>query len=165
MKPIQTLPSERFLQAIMVISDETIAVWKKETIKRCMDKEKGIAYEQFLNWKRKENEVAVFVTYAYASFDIPKRFDCIFPYTNPSSFIRADFVLTQAIFEASYPIEFIDSGHKYLCILTFENEVPDIFKMLHYEKETRTRWQWNPEKVVGLCQYTDIENIIEAQNK
>jgi len=158
-------PSEKFLQAVIVFSDKTIKAWKEETVKRCEDKEKGIAYEKFLNWTRQENEIAVFTTYAYADFAIPKKFDCIFTNANAEVYVQAKFELTQSIFEGWYPSDFIEHGHKHLCILTFENQIPDIIKKLHYETEKYSNWVWDASKVLGLCQTTDIQSIIDRQLK
>lgn len=156
-------PSERILQAIMVFSDKTIKYWKEETIKRC--KEKSVAYYRFLSWTRKENQVAVFTINAYADFDIPKQFDCIFSYGNAEMYVEAKFELTQSIFEAWYPSDFIDHGHKHLCILTFENEIPEIIKSLHYETEKYSNWPWDDSMILGLCQTADIQSIIDRQKK
>lgn len=158
-------PSERFLQAVMVFSDKTIKACKEETVKRCKDKEKGITYERFLNWTRQKNEVAVFTTYAYADFDIPKKFDCIFNYDNAEVYLKTKFKLTQSIFEGWYPSDFIDHGHKHLCILTFEDQIPDVIKKLHYETEKYSNWTWDTSKVLGLCQTKDIQSIIARQQK
>lgn len=149
----------------MVFSDRTIKAWKEETVKRCNDKEKNVAYERFLNWTRQENEIAVFTTYAYADFDIPKKFNCIFHYDNPELYIQTNYTLTQSIFEGWYPTNFIDHGHKHLCILTFENSVPDVFNRMHYETEKYSAWTWDDKNVLGLCQMEDIQNIIGRRHK
>jgi hypothetical protein len=158
-------PSGRFLQAIMIFSDKTIKVWKDETIQRCKDKEKDIAYERFLNWTRQENEAAVFTTYAYADFSIPKHFDCIFNYDNPEIYLQINFVLTQSIWEGWYPIDYVDHGHKHLCVLTFENKIPDILNKLHCETEKYSNWTWDAKKVLGLCQMTDMQSIVDRRHK
>lgn len=145
----------------MIFSDKTITEWKEETIQRCMDKGKDIPYEMFVKWIRQENEVAVFTTYAYADFPIPKHFNCIFNFENPEIYLQTNFVLTQSIWEGWYPIDYIDHGHKHLCILKFENKVPDLLKQLHYETEKYSSWTWDAKKVLGLCQMKDIKSIIE----
>jgi len=158
-------PSEKNLQAIIAFSDKAVKIIKDEIIERCKDKEKGIAYEKFLNWTRQENEIAVFTSYAYADFSIPKKFDCIFSYDNPEVYIHIKFILTQSIFEGWYPSDFIDHGHKHLCILTFDNQIPDIFGKLHLENKNYLGLTWDIEKVLGLCQMADIQSIIDRQHK
>ena len=158
-------PSERFLQAISIFSDKLIKLWKGETIKRCKDKEKSNAYERFINWTPQENEAAIFTTYAYADFPIPKQFDCIFTYDNPENYIQTKFVLTQSIFEGWFPIDCVEHGCKHLCILTFENRIPDIIKQLYCENEKYSACTWDAKKVLGLCQITDIQSIIDRRHK
>lgn len=158
-------PSEKFLQAIMALSDKTIKACKDETIKRCKNKEKNVAYEKFLSWTRQENEVAVFTTYAYADLDIPKQFNCIFHYDKPELYNQTNYTLTQSIFEGWYPMNRIDHGHKHLCILTFENSVPEIFNQLHYETKKDSTWAWDAQKILGLCQIADIQSIIDRHHK
>lgn len=100
----QCIPSERFLFADEYFSDKAVAIWQSECIKRCKDKQKEEAYERYINWVRKENEIAVFTLYAYADFDIPKKFDIIFYLDNPSEFLKIDYELTQSIHEAWFPL-------------------------------------------------------------
>ncbi len=156
-------PSERFLQAVMQFSDKTIQLWKSETIRRCKDKD-GL-YDKFINWKRQENEVAVFTMYAYADLFVPKTFDCIFFVDNPEVYNQTNFVLTQSIWEGWYPIDNIENEHKHLCILTFENQVPDILAQLHYETEKYSTWTVEGNKILGLCQMADLQSIIDRNHK
>ena len=157
--------SERFLQAVAIFSDKTIKVWKDGIIKFCKDKEIGIAYTRFLNWTRKENEVAVVTTYAYADFTLPKQFDCIFSYDNAEVYVQTKFTLTHSVLNGWYPTDTIDHGHKHLCVLRFEKGIPDILNRLHYESEQQLTWTWDTKKVLGLCQLADIQNIIDKQHK
>jgi hypothetical protein len=157
-------PSEKFLQAAILFSDKLIKLWQDQTVKRCKNREKDNAsYYKFINWTRQENEVAVFTLYAYADLSIPKQFDYIFNYANPEIYIHEPFVLTQSILEAWYPINCIGHGHKHLCIFTFDNQIPDIFKQLHYETEKETSWTWNANKVLGICNFQDVPAIIDRQ--
>jgi hypothetical protein len=155
-------PSERFLKAIMIFSDKKIESQKNEIIQICKDKEKDIAYEKFINWTRQENEVAIFTTYAYADFSIPKEFDCIFNISNPEIYITNKFTLTQSIFEGWIPIDFIDHGHKHLCVLTFENQIPEILNQLHYETENYSTWVINTKEGLGICRLSDLQSITDA---
>jgi len=45
--------------------------------------------------------------------------------------------------------------------LTFDSEIPEIFKTLHYETGKYSSWQWNERKVLGLCQINDLQSITE----
>ena len=155
--------SEKFLQAVMQFSDKTIKAWKAVTKERCKIKDE--LYHKFINWERQQNEVAIFTTYAYADFSIPKKFDCIFSYDNPEIFIKINFTLNQSIWEGWFPCDSIENGHKHLCIFTFENIVPDILTKLHLETKKYSNWSWDAKNVLGICQVTDIQSIIDRRHK
>lgn len=157
-------PYNRFLQAIMRFPDKRIAAFKKDVIARCKNKEKDVTYKSFLNWSRQENEIAVFTTYAYSDLTVPKQFDCIFNYDNPEVYVEAKYTLTHSVWEGWYPISAIESGHKHLCILTFEHQIPDIIKDLHNETNQHSNWTWDAKKVLGLCQLSDIRSIIDRRH-
>ena len=155
--------SEKFLQALMVFSDFTIAEWKKETINRCKNSDKDATYEQYMNWKPKPNEIAVFTDYAYADLSIPKKYNCLFLYNNPEIYVQGDFVLMLSVFEGWYPISCINHGCKHLCVLAFENEIPDILKVLHVETEKYSTWTYDKNGIVGICEMEDLPAIIESR--
>lgn len=127
----QCKPNQRFLFSDEYFSDKAIAIWQSECVKRCKAKDKGNAYEKYVNWTRQENEIAVFTLYAYADFNIPKQFDIIFHLDNPNEFLRIDYELTQSIYEAWFPSNTVEHGHKHLCIFSFDKTLPAIFKILH----------------------------------
>jgi hypothetical protein len=160
----QCKPSQRFLFADEYFSDKAIAIWKAECIKRCKDKTKGQAYEKYINWIRQENEIAVFTLYAYADFNIPKKFDIIFHLDNPKEFLRIDYELTQSIHEAWFPLDTVDNGHKHLCIFLFDKSLPDILNILHKEEEkflTKPKGQ----KLLGFCNFKDFDAITKRIEK
>lgn len=158
----QCHPSEKFLYANEYFSDKTIQIWQEECIKRCKDREKGVLYDKYINWVRQENEIAVFTMYAYADFDIPKKFDCIFRYDSPKEFIKIDYTLTQSIWEAWYPFHKIDHGHKHLCVFTFDEKVPDIFNLLH-KAETKYYGGEKVQTMLGFCNFNDLQAIINMR--
>lgn len=153
-------PSERYLYADAYWSDEVIKIWQQECIKRFVDKEKDHHYFRFINWQRKENEIALYTLYAYADFPIPKSFNCVFPIEDPENFINVEFRLTQSIWENWVPDSCVSHGHKHLVVLEFQEKVPDIFKLLHCEKE---KFSSRPpgHLTLGLCQLSDLDEIIK----
>ncbi|MBA5794047.1 hypothetical protein H1R17_11825 [Flavobacterium sp. xlx-214] len=154
----QCKPSQRFLFADEYFSDKAITIWQSECIKRCKDKPKGQAYEKYIKWIRKENEIAVFTLYAYADFEIPKKFDIIFHLDNPKDFIKIDYELTQSIHEAWFPLNTVDAGHKHLCVFTFDKTIPKIFNTLHKGNE---KFSTSPkgQKLLGFCNSKDFDDI------
>lgn len=160
----QCEPSQRFLFAEEYFSDKAIAIWQSECIKRCEDKEKGNAYEKYVNWEQKENEIAIFTLYAYADIEVPKTFDTIFHLDNPKEFLRIHFELTQGIFEAWYPVDKLNHGHKHLCIFSFAKMPPDIFNTLHKGK---SKFSTPPtgQRLLGFCNSMDFDAITDRIEK
>ena|SRR6478672_2344326 len=121
----------RFLFADAYLSDQAIKACKNAIIKRFENREKDEHYLDFIAWERGTNEIAVFTLYAYADLEVPKEFDCVFNFDDPFDFVNEKFVLTKSAYEGWLPSKTIDDGHKHLVILTFKNEIPDIFFKLH----------------------------------
>ena len=151
-------PEEKFLFSDELFSDESIEIWKNESKKRLKEEHKGELFDKFINWKRKENEVALFTLYAYADFKIPKNYDCIFNFNNPSEFIISPFELTQCLYEGFFPTDSIEDGHKHTCIFKFENEVPQILKKLHIAKGKFSDVPKN-SFIIGICDSNDFSEI------
>ena len=151
---------EKFLQAAFTVSDKAIEHWKKETIKQFRDRQKTSALDLYLNWKRKSNEIAVFTLYSLSDIKIPTEMDCIFRYDNPEIHIKKKFVISHCILDGWFPNDFIGKGHKHLCILTFEKEIPKIFSLLECDSD----WTAN-DSILGLCKYEDIHMIIERRDR
>ena len=155
---------ERYLFADELFSDELTFFWQNESTKRLREELKGTEYKKYINWKRKENQLALFTMYAYADLAVPKKFDCIFEIKKPSNFVNTKFTLVQAILEAWFPMSVLDHGHKHLCIFEFEDEIPKIIDKLHVLKgkvSTLPRGaSW-----LGICQMKDYEEIKKAREK
>lgn len=160
----QCKPSERYLYTDSNWSDAAIEIWQKECIKRFTEREKDNYYYKYINWKRRENEIAVFTMYSYADFSIPKYFDCIFHIDNPEFFLNVGFKLTQSIWEGWAPIGNIEHGHKHLVVLEFADKVPAIFKNLYLVKNKFSGVPY-PHFALGLCQLSDLPEITKRQNK
>lgn len=156
--------SERFLFADEYFSDNAVTIWQNECIKRCTDKPKGESYYKYINWKREENQIAIFTLYAYADFEIPKKFDCIFRLDSPKDFIEIEYELSQSIHEAWFPLDTVDHGHKHLCIFTFKDKVPDMIYLLHKGENKFYTSIPNPI-LLGFCQMTDLKYIMERREK
>ncbi|MDI9342738.1 MAG: hypothetical protein QM534_19350 [Sediminibacterium sp.] len=154
----QCKPNERFLFAEQYFSDKAIAILQSECIKRCKDKPKGQAYERYINWKRKENEIAIFTLYAYAGFDVPKKFDIIFHLDNPNDFLKIDYQLSQSVYEAWFPTDTIDDGHKHLCIFSFDKCLPEILNTL-YQEDGKFSTLPKGQKSLGFCHSKDFDEI------
>jgi hypothetical protein len=154
----ETIQSERYLFADTYFSDAAVAVWQEECIKRCNGQPKDAAYEKYVYWKRQENEIAVFTSYAYADFPIPAAFDIIFEIGNPVNHIQVVYELTQALYEGWLPATSINKGHKHLCVFTFPDTVPEILNLLHREDEKFSTVPKGQRKL-GFCHSKDFAVI------
>ena len=159
----QCPPVDRYLYADRVFSDNVIKFWQQECIRRCAGRDLTAvesAYSQYVNWERSEDEIAVFTGYAYADFAVPKKFNGIFRFDNPQEHLLMDYELTQGIWEAWFPMNGVDHGHKHLCIFKFNQQVPDIFNLLQVEKNGFAN-EWKNLSKLGFCQAEDLPAISE----
>ncbi|WP_338391887.1 hypothetical protein [Fulvitalea axinellae] len=153
-------PYDRYLYIYQIFSDELIEEVKRECLNFNSRKnlEKDDAFFRFTKWGRQNNEVALFTIHAYASFQIPKDFDCIFDIDNPENVEYTECILSQSIYECLHPINKIEGGHKHLCLFKFKKEVPGIIHKLHVKKEKISH---DPQDMVrlGICSREDYNDI------
>lgn len=155
---METKAEERFLFADEYISERSISFWQKEAVKRRRDKEKDEAYERFINWKKQANEIAVITLYSYADFRVPRKFDVVFDFGRPDEFIQANYQLTQSVWEGWYPVNFIDRGHKHICVFSFDDKIPDLlFKMK--QRDGLNEQDGDNFKKLGFCNMRDYDSI------
>ncbi len=147
----QAEPYERYLFAYGYFSDELIAAYKEKCMTRHEGKPKSEVYQNFINWVRQENEIAVFTLYAYADLPVPKTFDIIFQIDNPENYVKEEYMLTQSI----------DHGHKHLCILKFNGKIPAIMKLLDVELGQSTL----NRNGLGFCSSIDFEKIKQRKKE
>ncbi len=157
-------PSERFLLADSYFSDQAIAIWKEECVLRCASRPKGEIYDQFIQWQRKENEIGIFTSYAYADFKLPKKFNLIFDFKNPLRSFEIPYELNLCVFEAWFPTSEINHGHKHLCVFEFEGAVPRILFELQ-KQEGKFASVENHKTVLGFCYSGDFIEIKKQLTK
>lgn len=126
--------TERYLFSDTYLSDKGIELSQNAIIKRFTDRDKNEFYQNYISWKRKENEIIVFALYAYANLTLNQEFDCIFNYDNPDEFIFEKFTIIQSIYEGWIPTDTIYIGHKHLLVFSFENKILKYFS--NYTKKT-----------------------------
>lgn len=150
----------RFLFTDVRFGSAAISYWKEV----CREKQaerlfKHTALTQtYLDWEVSENELALFTNYAYADVKVPKSFSCLFDLKNPERVVKADLILKQAIFEAWYPIDQLDHGHKHLCIFQFQDQIPSL--IYEIEKLEQGVLAQVPIGIsVGICQWEDYSYI------
>jgi len=120
------------------------------------DREKDEDYYNFIKWQKKQNELVVLTMYSYEDIKLPKTFDIVFQVDRPTNFIQCKFMITQAIFNGLTLLNQINKGHKHICIIKFDKEIPDIFNLLPFfdSKETLSN-----TVQLGFCDKDNFEYI------
>lgn len=151
----------RYLNVIGLVTNDWIEKnIRNEHLFNRLGKDYIDSVESFLNRKKSPNEIAVYTTYAYADFSIPRHYDILFDRDDVDNFVEAPFSLQYSIFNVAsvlYLTQTIDHGHKHICILSFENEVPAILKQLIDIVSINKDY-----KTIGLCQKVDFEAIRQS---
>jgi hypothetical protein len=153
-------PCYRYLIATGLVKNQTIekACRSEQAFKTLGDSYIN-SVEIFLNRSKSANEIAVFTSYAYADFLVPRTYEIVFDYDNVDNFVETSFILQYSL---NYAISFfflnqaIDDGHRHICILIFENEIPSLLKMLKCAEDENA-----DNKRIGFCQKIDFEAIRE----
>jgi hypothetical protein len=148
----------RYLIGVGLVGDDLI---KKGCINNTFYERQSDTYksevESFLNRTKSINEIAVYTIYAYADFNIPRKYDILFDFDNVDDFVETSFTLEYSLINIAaylYLNQTIEDGHKHVCILNFEKEVPMILRQLPDIKGFE-----NIEKRICFCQKSDFEAI------
>lgn len=151
---------ERYLFTDIRFGTAALNYWR-EVCRQKMEKglfEKTDLTQKYLDWEASEKEIALFTNYAYADLQVPKAFSCLFDLKNPARVLKVDMLLTQSIFEAWYPIDYLDQGHKHLGIFQFEGPIPPL--IYEIEKiEAGVLSEVPGGKTIGICQWEDYPLI------
>jgi len=168
----------RYLHADELYTDGALQLLRAGCIRRYQKREKDAAsetfvhwtrqaYNTFVQWTRQPNEVVVYTWYAYADLALPKRFDCIFHVDNPREHLLVSYLLTQSVIDlgGGFPISSVEHGHKHICVLTFEQEVPAIFQLLHRLEGNVSTMPLRGAFQLGFCQVADLPAITAARER
>ena len=151
----------RYLFADQIFNPGAIPIIKQQVVKRHENREilYPFSYRQFINWEQKENEVILFTMYAYADFVIGKKFDCIFDLSKPSRHERVHLQLTQILYEGWLPTNYVDHGHKHICIFESELPSPILFNDLYCSADPMDYPKDKDQFQVGICRFEDYPEI------
>ena len=148
--------SDHYLLCNNRFSDTAIKTIKADVKRFMADRDKDDDYFKFINWQKKDNELLVLTMYAYKYIDLPKKFDRIFQVDKPGNFIDLDFIITQAVINGLTPFSQISKGHKHICIVEFDKEVPHIFNSVPAFND-KSILQTSIQ--LGFCDKADFKNI------
>ncbi len=153
----------RYLMAIGLVGDDLIEKGCRYEFAKKQSEAYQNSVADFLNRPKTVNEIAVYTTYAYADFTVPRKYDILFDYYNVDNFVEAPFTLEYSLINIGpifYLSQAIGHGHKHLCILSFEHEVPSILTQLPDIKEIEGYNKW-----ICFCQKADFEAIRQSLNE
>ncbi|HEX8329161.1 MAG TPA: hypothetical protein VF629_16630 [Hymenobacter sp.] len=156
----------RYLYTDEYYTNDAIKTFQADCTRQHQGRKKGDGYERFVNWTRQGNELLIFTGRAYADLIVPKKFNGIFRLASPREYQLVNFELTQSILLLGglHPFNSIELGHKHLCVLTFEEEVPALFGRLHKEDGSYRAPIENREQL-GFCNARDLPAITERLEK
>jgi hypothetical protein len=85
--------------------------------------------EPFLNWKTKANEIFLYATYSLVEFTLPMNFDTFY-WHGSKDFIHTYVHVPYSIINGWAPTHKVSLGHKHVCLLQFQDDIPEIVKAL-----------------------------------
>lgn len=150
-------PCYRYLMAIGLVKDDLIEKGCRYEFSKKQSEKYENSIEEFLNRPKAINEIAVYTTYAYADFAVPRKYDILFDDDNVDDFVETPFILEYSLINIAvflYLNQTIGHGHKHVCILNFEREVPSILRELPDIKEIE-----RDNKRICFCQKADFAVI------
>jgi hypothetical protein len=156
----------RYLYTDEYYTDEALKTFQADCARQHQGRKKGNDCERFVTWKRQPNELLIYTGRAYADLIVPKKFNCIFRLASPREYQLVTVELTQSILLLGglHPFNSVEDGHKHLCVLTFEEEVPALFGRLHKEDGSYCTPIENREQL-GFCNARDLPAITERLEK
>ena len=157
-------PSERYLFSQCYFSDKAINELKENIRGMYKEREKDEFFLRFDSWQRQQKEILIYTSYAYADIDIPRKFDCLFELQNPENKYVGKCEITQAVLNAWAPINQMCHGHKHLCVMNFENGIPELIKILNKVEDLST-YDWRQKSLLGICDQKDFPFIKEHRLK
>ncbi len=153
------VPSEaRHLIGHSVFEDRELSLLRFGVIDFMKGKMKDAVYDRYVKWKRAAGEVAVLTAYAYADLPLPKTYDTIFVYKEPTNVIYVPYTITQAVFNGWTAIDHLSHGHKHVIVLQFLGGVPSICGRL---PAFRVDHGWDFSGPWGFCDSQDYPAICD----
>ena len=120
----------KHLRVTSFLSNATLELLKEQVYRTLRDQEKDSLFEQFMKWQGKDNEIMLYANYSLTGFDLPVNFDSITQVAFPDNRTDVKIVIPYSIINGWAPINKIGRGHRHVCLLQFDDEVPEIIKGL-----------------------------------
>lgn len=117
---LENIPHFRFTS---LLSDDTLSLLKSQVGRMMRDQMDEPLIERFLNWERQQNEIFLYATYSSLEFDLPLDFD-IFFWDGSDDYKYYQVHVPFSVINGWAPIAKVAQGHKHVCLLQFQGEVP-----------------------------------------
>jgi hypothetical protein len=126
---------------------------KEDVTSFMLGRSKDDCYYTFINWEKSPLELVGVTMYAPEEIKLPRKYDVIFQIDKPSNFEVVPVIITQAIFNGWMPIDYLEKGHKHVCVMRFSNQIPRIFNSAATFKDGRQ----SDGIEIGLC---DVDEFL-----
>lgn len=124
-----TLDNISHFRFTSLLSDKTLDLLKNQVLRVMRDQLDEPLVGPFLDWKTKTNEVFLYATYSPIEFSLPMDFDTFF-WHGSDNFTHTSVHIPFSIINGWAPTQKVSIGHKYVCLLQFLDEIPEIVKDL-----------------------------------
>tara|TARA_B100000780_G_C20939571_1_gene374712 strand:- start:4 stop:498 length:495 start_codon:yes stop_codon:yes gene_type:complete len=154
-------PIEKRVLPIIAIGTEDVLPSKESIEKWINDNTKfnSEPIKNFYKWKKSDNEIIAYCGYGYCDTSIPKIYNCLFDIDKPNQPIEVHAEVKFSIWNGLIPIDTIDHGHKTICIISFDKEVPKILNQVpNWTDFKKGNYRYNK---FGLCNKQHYEQVIK----
>lgn len=114
------------------------------------------------NTPKNINENELFVFHPYYDIKINTTFDTLYAYQNIEKWVEVKCTLKYVSVNPSYEIDYIPAGYSAICLLEFENGIPEIAKKLPFYMDKKDPLKHD---VLGLTQKTVLEKLIQVKQE
>jgi len=132
---------------------------RQESIQKMVQNKNGInrrIIEDYLDWIPSNNQLIAYTGYGYCDLSIPKTYNYFIDLKDPNKSRPIHTRVIFAIWNGHLPLDKIEHGHKTICVIEFQNGIPNeltgLVGMSEYAN-TKTSLRF------GLCNKDDLELI------
>ena len=121
------------------------------------------AFEYWINWKQMPNEILVQLDFTKITYQLPLEFDTLFLVNNPEYYVLNKVKINQALRLNTIPVNEISTNHQHFTVLSFENKIPTIIKLL---QATSNKDALKFDVKIGICNsinFSAIKQIMKLE--
>lgn len=161
-------PSQRFLKIEYRLSQSAWDKFKRQSVvsePKNIEHKAEVISDTFLERNLAKNELLVITSYAYADILLPKHYDMIFIIDDLESNAKCNVSINAGliIIGNAYVVNTIGHGHRHICLLSFENTIPNLFDRCYTLDDTFKKIEGDTI-ALGLCHSVDFPHIVRFLN-